>query len=113
MSGSIGARFRANFIDFSGLVAFLRQEHPSKTAEAVEAHCGIPAATVRKWMAGETNPNGFALAVLVLAYGPESFAACVKCSPDWLKQAVQQEMAARLENEIAERERRLADLRRP
>ena len=111
MSGLIGARFRANLVDFSGLVAFLRQEHPIKTAESVQAFCGISAATVRKWLSGETNPNGAALATLLLAYGPEAIASCVKCSPRWLKAAVREEMTERLESEISERERRLAELR--
>jgi hypothetical protein len=111
LSGSIGARFRAHLIDFSGLVAFLRQEHPNKTAEAVEAICGVPAATVRKWLSGETNPNGTALATLLLAYGPEAFASCVAYSPGWLKAAVRDEMTRKLEQQISERERRLAELR--
>lgn len=112
LSGSIGARFRAHLIDFSGLVAFLRQEHPTKTAESVEALCGIPAPTVRKWLSGETTPSGAAPATLLLAYGPEAFASCVKCAPRWLHAAVREEMTEKLESEIAERERRLADLRR-
>jgi transcriptional regulator with XRE-family HTH domain len=111
MSGSIGARFRAKLIDFSGLVAFLRNEHPTKTAESVEAHCGISAATVRKWMSGETNPNGTALAILLLAYGPEAFASCVKCSPDWLACAVRQEVVRKLNSEIEDRQRKLLNMR--
>ena len=40
-------------------------------------------------------------------------AATLDSPPAWLDAASRQEMAARLKNEIAERERRLADLSRP
>jgi hypothetical protein len=112
MSGSFSDRFRSKLVDFSGLVAFLRAEHPNKTAEAVEARCGVPATTVRKWMSGETNPNGKALVLLMLEYGPEAFASCVRCAPDWAKAAVRAEMTRKLESEIVERERQIADLSR-
>jgi hypothetical protein len=110
MSGSKSNRLRSNSIDFSGLVAFLRDQHPSKTAESVEAHCGVPACTVRKWLAGETTPGGFALASILLAYGPEAFAFCVKCAPSWLSAAVRADMADRLKQRISRDQQTLNDL---
>ena len=50
---------------------------------------------------------------LILVFGPEFLAATLDNPPAWLDAASRQEMAARLQSEIAERERRLADLRRP
>ena len=87
MSGNLRARFRANRIDFSGLSEFLRREHPTKTADGVAGQTGISAKTVRKWLDGETSPNGAALLMLALAYGPQIIAACVKGAPSWLDAA--------------------------
>jgi hypothetical protein len=110
MSGSVHNRFRSKVVDFAGLVAFLRNQHPSKTAEAVEMNCGVPACTVRKWLTGETTPSGLALASIMLAYGPEAFAACVKCAPSWLSAAVRAEMSEKLKAKIAADQRRLEEL---
>jgi hypothetical protein len=104
MSGS------SNIVDFAGLAAFLRKAHPQKTCEAVEASCGVPACTVRKWLTGETTPSGSALAVIMLVYGPEAFASCVKFAPAWLSAAVRVEMAERLKAKIARDQQTLNDL---
>ena len=112
MFGKECPRFRAPAIDFTGLAEFLRKEHPTKTAEFVEARCGIPAKTVRKWMDGENAPNGAAILTLALYYGPQVLAACFRGAPSWLDAAARVEMAAKLKSEIAERERQLSDLAR-
>ena len=108
LSGNIKARFRANCIDFSGLANFLRREHPIKTADGVEGQTGIPAKTVRKWLDGETSPNGAAVLTLALAYGPQIIAACVKGAPGWLDAATRHDMARKL-NASIDRDRAALD----
>ena len=110
MSGNLRARFRANRIDFSGLSEFLRREHPTKTADGVAGQTGISAKTVRKWLDGETSPNGAALLMLALAYGPQIIAACVKGSPSWLDAATRHDMARKLNDRIDRDRQALEDL---
>lgn len=110
MFGKTCPRFRAPAIDFAGLADFLRKEHPAKTAEGVEARCGIPAKTVRKWIEGENAPNGFAILTLALAYGPQVLSACLVGAPYWLDAAARLEMAERLKEQIARDQKTLRDL---
>ena len=110
VSGNLRARFRANHIDFSGLSDFLRREHPTKTADGVAGQTGIPAKTVRKWLDGETAPNGTALLALALAYGPQLLAACVKGAPSWLDAATRHDMARKLNDRIDRDRQALEDL---
>lgn len=110
MFGKACTRFRAPAIDFMGLAEFLRKEHPVKTAEFVEARCGIPAKTVRKWLDGENAPNGPAILTLALAYGPQALSACFIGAPAWLDEASHADMARKLKENIARDQRTLQEL---
>jgi hypothetical protein len=97
-------------INFEGLQAFIRSEHPVKTALCVEAATGIPSDTVKKWISGEASPNGRALLTLAMVYGPQVLAACVNGAPKWLDAATRAEIARKLTAEIADRQRELSEL---
>jgi hypothetical protein len=77
----------ADAIDTDGLVAFLRQRHPTKTAQHVAALTGEPAETVRKWLSFSTRPSLRALIVLVCVYELPLLEACLRRHPDWMKRA--------------------------
>ena len=100
MSGTSQGKKWSDRICFSGLAQFLRAEHPQKTPASVEAATGIPADTVKKWLAGEASPNGRALLTLAMVYGPQVIAACVKAAPEWLDAATRREMARKLKEQI-------------
>jgi hypothetical protein len=111
MFGKTCPRFRAPVVDFAGLAEFLRKEHPAKTAEFVEARCGIPSKTVRKWLEGENAPNGAAVLTLALFYGPQALSACLKGAPAWLDAANRDEMVRKKMSEIEDLQRQLSQLR--
>ena len=49
--------------------AFLREQHPVKTAQCVEGEAGVSAHTVRKWLDQGNAPSGPAYDALVRCYG--------------------------------------------
>jgi hypothetical protein len=81
------------------VAAFLRQRHPTKTAEAVEAYTGIASATVRKLLERASAPSFPTFVRLVLAYGPAFLCAVLDEPPGWLDAAARAEEMAALEAE--------------
>lgn len=79
-------------------VAFLRQRHPHKTPEAVEAATGgaVPADTVKKWLARASAPGFRACFALIGAYGPDFIAAVMERPPDWLCDSLRAERLRQL-----------------
>ena len=110
MFSNLKPRFWAPAIDFAGLSDFLRKEHPTKTAEFVNARTGIPVKTVRKWLDHENAPNGPAILTLALYYGPQVLAACFVGAPAWIDQASRVEIARKLLEQIERDERTLREL---
>jgi hypothetical protein len=115
MSSDINAGNGQNFGKLSevggrAVVAFLRQQYPVKTAACVEAEIGIPADTYRKWENG-TAPSFNATLKLIARHGPEFLAAVMPTRFDWLDAAVQAREAKAIEVDIAEKRRRLDQLR--
>lgn len=92
------------------MIAFLRRQHPVKTADNVAADSGVPAGTVQKWLDRGSAPSVVHFARLVSAYGPDFLATAFASPPAWLSQAVRDERAATLKAEIAAREAMLARL---
>jgi hypothetical protein len=93
------------------LKAFLRRLHPSKTAMNVAADTGCSAAQVEKWLEAGTLPNCVAMMRLIAAYGPEFLAAMFEAPPAWIVAACVAERGARIDSEIAQREREIDDLK--
>lgn len=91
-------------------IAFLRALHPAKTADCVAADTGIKPDTVRKLLAGASEPTFRHYTRMLFAYGPE-FAACIYSNaPDWLRAEVRADKRARLEAEIAVKQKELDSL---
>lgn len=100
------AQLWADRIDLDGLVRFFNEKHPEKTAANVAALTEYPVATVRKWLSREVVPNGIAITVLYLTYGPELLHAVVRGAPDWLSATVRdRELAAHRATLAATREK--------
>ena len=111
MSGHIAGKIDTESVKRA--VAFIERLYPVKTGDNFKAATGISADTFRKWRDGVSAPGWRHSLRMILVFGPEFLAATLDNPPAWLDAASRQEMAARLQSEIAERERRLADLRRP
>lgn len=94
----------------AGVVSFLTAQHPTKTAEHVEAESGVPAATVRNWLRGLSAPSGEAIVRLLLAYGPDVLLPALPRAPEWLSRPVMARRQAEIEAEQARLSRALADL---
>lgn len=78
----------------------LRAEVPQKPAEAAAAATGRPLGTVRKWLSGETLPDGAAMLALVLCNGPDFLAAlAAEDTPAWVHEALRADKLAELEAE--------------
>jgi hypothetical protein len=69
------------------LGAFLRRQHPVKTAIAVEAACGVREEAIRKVLAGRSVPSFESLGRLLAAYGPELLVETMDNPPEWLRAA--------------------------
>lgn len=88
------------------LAAYLRQQHPSKTADAVSDRCRgrVSPDQVRKWLKRGSAPSGEALLWLATAYGPTllvtCFGPCPVGQPDWLSLALQVERASDLDRRM-------------
>jgi hypothetical protein len=91
--------------------AFLRDQHPLKTALCVEAETNIPANTVRKWLEQGNAPNGPAYDALVQRYGA---AFLCRVHPDradaWFVDVARQQEQERLERAAAAIRQQLADV---
>ncbi len=84
------------------IIAFLRDQHPLKTAENVAADTGLSAETVQTWIDRGSAPNVVGMIYLVGAYGPEFLAAAMgDRAPQWLTAAGQDAELARLDAEMA------------
>ena len=93
------------------VAAFLRHEHPHKTAHAVAAVTGCKVDAIEKWLEGVCAPNGTAVLRLFLAYGPEFICAVVDNPPAWLDPDRVEERQRALEASIAAQQAELAQLR--
>lgn len=93
------------------VIDFLRERHPRKTAENIEAETGIAAKTVAKWLEGVCLPGFPAVLTLTSAYGPEFLCAVMDNPPRWLSEAARLEKAAQVERQIAALQADLARLR--
>ncbi len=94
------------------LTAFLRSQHPIKTADSVSARTGVKAETVQKWLDQGCAPSLTAVLAIVMAYGPEALATVLgDRAPAWLSAAHREAEAARIDLEIEELKARRASLR--
>ncbi|MHB2205030.1 hypothetical protein [Methylobacterium sp. CM6257] len=94
------------------IAGFLRSIHPQKTAACVEAETTISARTVAKWLEGASSPAGNAYHRLIEVYGPELFVFVnPDASPDSLREAALVCRQARLERQVEEKQREIAELR--
>lgn len=83
--------------------SFLRERHPLKTAEAVEAATGraVCAATVRKWFERSSGPGFSAFLELIRAYGAEFLVFVIGDAPESLLEAAIAEKRARYQQRRA------------
>lgn len=112
MSGGKSPQFWG-IIDLSGMLEFLRRQHPSKTYDAVAGEIGISAKTVRNWFESGVEPRGRHVLALMLNYGPQFAAACVRGAPTWFDAAARAELVDRLKARRDEADRQLQELMRP
>lgn len=74
----------------SGFSAFLRKQHPTKTADHVHARSGVPADTVKNWLKGRNQVSLQHSILLFTAYGPNVLKSMWSgVVPGWLDSAVQ------------------------
>jgi molybdopterin converting factor small subunit len=92
------------------IVAYLREIYPTKTAEHVAADVGVTVYAVEKWLSRESAPSLSAFGIMSMIYGPE-FVSRAFPKMSWLDPVVRAEKVRKLNSEIAERERQLAQLR--
>jgi hypothetical protein len=94
------------------IAGFLRSIHPLKTAACVEAETRISSRTVAKWLEGASSPAGNAYHRLIEVYGPELFVFVnPDASPASLREAALMCRQARLERQVEEKQREIAELR--
>jgi hypothetical protein len=94
------------------VAAFLRQRHPTKTADNVAADTGIPVNTVKTWLQRCSSPDADGYTLLWLAYGPEFLAVLADGrAPQWLLAARREHEAALLKAEIEALKLKLAKVR--
>lgn len=89
---------------------FLTSRHPMKTAANVAAETGCSVHQIEKWLERASAPSGVALMRLIWAYGPEFLAAMSPRAPGWLNESVRSQRQARLEEDIAAKQRELESL---
>lgn len=80
----------------------LRQRHPTKTGEGVEADTfgAVTAVTVRKWFDRASRPGFVTFLALTRAYGAEFLVAVMGEAPDSLLEAAIVERRARYEQRL-------------
>jgi hypothetical protein len=95
-------------------VAFLRAQHPVKTAEAVEAETRglVSAARVQKWLLGVNKPDFAATMALICVYGPAFLSATLLVEPIWVAHATRAQHLAALEAEHARLSREIQTITR-
>lgn len=94
------------------IAGFLRSIHPQKTAACVAAETKISSRTVSKWLEGASSPAGNAYHRLIEVYGPELFVFVnPDASPASLREAALLCRQARLERQVEEKQREIAELR--
>lgn len=92
--------------------AFLRSQHPQKTAQCVEFETAISAHTVRKWLDQGNAPSGPAYDALVRRYGAPFLCAVHPEHADaWFADLERQQRQARLERKALALLRQIDDLR--
>ncbi|KAB1068878.1 hypothetical protein [Methylobacterium planeticum] len=91
------------------VAGFLREQHPLKTAQCVEAETGVSAHTVRKWLEQGNAPSGPAYDALVNRYGAPFLC---RVHPDrsdaWFVDVARQQEQQRLERAAATIRQQLA-----
>ena len=93
--------------------AFLRGQHPQKTAARVTADVAawrVSFDTVRNMLERETAPGAVLWLALIDAYGPNFLAAALPKRLGWLDDAAQAQERAAIRAEIAALETRLERL---
>ena len=117
MSGTVAGQIRSaagklwsDRFDLDGFGRFCRARFPTKTAAHVAAETGLPADSVKKWIAGEAVPGGKALLALLCIYGPELAFAMLNDAPAWLNEAARQERQRALEASISRQRAELEQL---
>lgn len=92
--------------------AFLRAQHPVKTAQCVEAETGISAHTVRKWLDQGNAPSGPAYDALVRRYGAPFLCSVHPETRDaWFAHVARMQEQERLEAKARQIRQRLTDMR--
>lgn len=76
--------------DPARLARFLRSVHPRGTETHVAAETGVPAASIRKHMSGETRPGADHMLAYLSVYGP-ALAAAILPYCDWPARAADEE----------------------
>lgn len=94
------------------VAAFLRSEHPLKTAQCVEAETDISAHTVRKWLEQGNAPSGPAYDALVRRYGAAFLCAVhPEARGSWFDGVARMERQAELEARAATIRKQLQEVR--
>jgi transcriptional regulator with XRE-family HTH domain len=100
----------ASAFDVQGLVQWIRQKFPRYTSVNVEASTGISAATVENWLQGRSLPSIEHFSIMLMAFGPSFLRAAMSGDAPWIAKAEADALAAEIEAEIEELERRRAAL---
>lgn len=105
------AVFGAGSVDLDRLARRLYRRYRTATAGSVADETGIPEGTVKNWLQRRCGPSTGHLIRLGAAYGPDFVADVVDGAPEWLSDAGRRAERARLEQQAAEIEARLAALK--
>jgi hypothetical protein len=101
---------KADRADVNLALSFLKQRHPSKTADCVAAETGISPNTVAQWFKGNSKPGWHHTWALIGAYGPEFLAAICPRSRVWVEPARKLEELRQLELERVRLNQRIKEL---
>ncbi|GEP09855.1 hypothetical protein [Methylobacterium gnaphalii] len=94
------------------MCAFLREQHPVKTASCVEAEAGVSAHTVRKWFDLGSAPSGPAYDALVRRYGAPFLCSVHPETRDaWFAHVARLQEQEQLEARARQITQRLTDMR--
>lgn len=83
---------------------FLRERHPQKTAECVQADTKgrVKARTVQKWFERTSAPSFKPFYILIETYGAEFVAAVAENAPETIRDAARIEKDRRYESKLRE-----------
>jgi hypothetical protein len=118
MSGKKISDFGQKFSDFGHEVserglAWLESRYPAKAAESIASDLRVPVSTARKWVSHLAPMSRGAFATAIIVHGPEFLCAALGPSaPAWLDEDARDAQRAALQSEIAEIEKRMADIDR-